>query len=188
MLHPSIINKIKAKYGRDVIYSADCEFIADAINKGHSGQIVSISTIKRLLGFAGTPETAPTPRANTLDIIAKWLEYDSYKSLLASIGVSDEASEFTSMQTIDVKDLDEGCQIQVRYHPSRVIVMTYMGDGQFLVNESVNSKLKQGDRISLTHLVLGQEMLVSEVVRDGKSLGSYRAAKDGGLTSIEVIV
>lgn len=188
MLHPSIINKIKDKYGHEVIYSADCALIASEINKGRSGPIVSVSTIKRLLGFAGTPETAPTPRANTLDIIAKWLDYDSYKSLLDSIGLSDEASEFTSMQTIDVNDLVEGCQIQVRYVPSRVIVMTYMGDYQFMVNESVNSKLRQGDRIRLTHLVLGQEMLVSEVIRDGHSLGSYRAAKDGGLTSIEVIV
>lgn len=37
MLHKSIIDKIKAKYGRNEIYSADCELIADAINKGHSG-------------------------------------------------------------------------------------------------------------------------------------------------------
>lgn len=188
MLHKSIIDKIKTKYGQREIYSADCELIADSINKGHSGPIVSTSTIKRLLGFAGTPETAPTPRANTLDIIAKWLEYDSYKTLLASIGVSNESSEFTSMQSIEVSSLDEGCQIQVRYEPARVIVMTYLGDSQFVINESKNSKLMQGDRLRITHIVLGQEMLVRDVVRDGCSLGGYRAGKDGGLTSIEVIV
>lgn len=188
MLHQSIIDKIKAKYGRETIYSADCELIAGAINRGHSGPIVSVSTIKRLLGFAGTPETAPTPRANTLDIIAKWLEFDSYKSLLQSIGVRDEVSEFTSMQSIETAALDEGSQIQVRYEPSRVVVMTYLGKNEFLINESKNSKLLKGDRVILTHLVLGQELLVSDVIRDGHSLGSYRSAKNGGLTSIEVIV
>lgn len=187
MLHKSIIDKIKAKYGRKEIYSADCELIANAINKGYSGPVVSTSTIKRLLGFVGTPETAPTPRANTLDIIAKWLDYDSYKSLLASIGKSDDSSEFTSLHCIEVASLEEGCQIHLRYEPSRMIMMTYLGDGQFVVNEAKNSKLMQGDRLQITHIVLGQEMLVREVVRDGRSLGGYRAGKNGGLTSIEII-
>lgn len=188
MLHKSIIEKIKAKYGRQEIYSADCELIADAINTGHAGPIVSTSTIKRLLGFAGTPETAPTPRANTLDIVAKWLGYDTYKSLLTSIGESDDASEFTTKTSIDIDQLDAGSQIQVRYEPSRVIVMTYLGNGEFVVNEAKNCKLFQGDRLRVTHLVLGQEMLVRDVIRNGHSLGGYRAGKDGGLTSIEFIV
>ena len=48
MLHKSIIDKIKAKYGRSEIYSHDCECIADAINWGHSGPIVSTSTINEI--------------------------------------------------------------------------------------------------------------------------------------------
>lgn len=188
MLHKSIIDKIKAKYGRQVIYSADCELIADAINTGHAGPIVSTSTIKRLLGFAGKPETVPTPRTNTLDIIAKWLDYDSYKALLDSVGVSDDASEFTTVHTIDVDTLDEGCQIQVRYEPARVIVMTYLGNQEFVVNEARNSKLLQGDRLRISYFVRGQEMIVRDVIRDGQSQGGFRGGKDGGLTSIEFIV
>ena len=187
MLPQSIINMIRAKYGKDEIYSADCERIADKINNGHPGPIVSTSTIKRLLGFAGTPETNPTPRTNTLDIVAQWLGYDNYKGLLREIGEHDYSSEFTVLESIDVIDLDEGTQIQIKYEPSRVIVMTYLGGGQFLINESKNSKLLKGDRIKLTHLVLGQEMITKEVIRDGKNLGGYRAAKDGGLTSLEII-
>lgn len=47
--------------------------------------------------------------------------------------------------------------------------------------------LDEGDRIKLTTLVLGHEMLVSEVIRDGISRGGFRGAKDGGLTSLEII-
>ncbi len=65
--------------------------------------------------------------------------------------------------------------------------MTYLGEGQFVINESKNSKLLKGDRIKLTHLVLGQEMIVTEVIRNDRNLGGYRAAKDGGLTSLEII-
>ncbi len=92
------------------------------------------------------------------------------------------------MHKIETKNLSEGTQIQLRYEPSRVIVMTYLGDDEFLINETKNSKLQKGDRIRLTHFVQGQEMIVSEVIRDGRSLGGYRAAKDGGVTSLEIIV
>lgn len=34
----------------------------------------------------------------------------------------------------------------------------------------------------------GFELLVSDVIRDGRSLGQYHAAKDGGLTSLEIII
>ena len=122
-----------------------------------------------------------------LDIIARWLGYENYRTLLREIGELDFSSEFTSLDSIDVIDLDEYTQIEVKYEPSRVILMTYLGGGIFLVNESKNSKLLKGDRLRLSHIVLGQEMMVREVIRDGKNLGGYRAGKDGGLTSLEII-
>lgn len=188
MLAKSIIEKIRAKYGKDQLFSADCALIANAINEGHPGPIVSVSTVKRLLGFAGTPGDAPTPRNSTLDTLAKWLGYENYKALLKEVGEGDYSSDFASQSRIDADDLAEGTQIQFTWEPSRVIVMTYLGNNQFMINEAQNSKLLKGDRITLTALVLGQLFSVSEVVRNGKSLGSYTGAKDGGLTSLEIIV
>ena len=92
------------------------------------------------------------------------------------------------MESIEVADLDEGTQIQLKCEPSRIIVMTYLGTGEFVINESKNSKLMKGDRIRLTHLVLGHELLISRIIRDNKPIGDHRAAKDGGLTSLEIIV
>ncbi len=182
MLPQSIINKILSKSGKETIYSGDCLGIAGSIG-------ISETTLKRMLGLVGenSPERNRTPHISTMDILAKWLGYENYKALLREVGEEDYSSEFTSMQTIDVNNLDEGTQIQVRYEPSRTIVMTYLGGGQFMINESKNSKLLKGDRIKLTHLVLGQEMIVTEVIRNDRNLGGYRAAKDGGLTSLEII-
>lgn len=178
---------VRDKLGKEELYPSDCHEIASSISTGHPVHVISITTLKRLLGFAGTPETNPTLRANTLNLIAKWLGYENYKALLREIGEQDYSSEFTSMDCIDVIDLDEGTQIQIAYDPARTIVMTYLGSGEFVINESVNSKLLKGDRIKLTHLVLGQEIIVKEVVRNGRNLGGYRGAKDGGLTLLEII-
>lgn len=182
MLPQSIIQKILAKYGKDEVYSADCASLAGEIGIGET-------TVKRMLGLVGetSPERNRTPHVSTMDILAKWLGYDNYKALLREIGEQDYSSEFTSIESIEVAKLDDGTQVQLRYEPWRTIVMTYLGDGEFMVNESKNSKLIKGDRIRLTHLALQQELLVGEVIRDGRSLGGYRGAKDGGLTSLEII-
>lgn len=189
MFPESIIEKIRVKYGKDQLYSSDCVHIASAITDSVKGARISESTIKRALGFVGidSPDRYGVQRTNTMDIIAKWLGYDCYKDLLREIGEEGYSSEFTPMEEIVVSKLEEGTQVQLQYMPSRLIIMTYLGNGEFVVNESKNSKLLKGDRIKLTNLVLGQELMAREVVRDGRSLGGYRAAKDGGLTSLEII-
>lgn len=182
MLPQSIIQKILAKYGKDQVYSADCASLAGEIG-------LSETTLKRMLGLVGesSPERNRTPHVSTMDILAKWLGYENYRELLKEIGENNYSSEFTFMDSIDVSELEVGTQIQLKWEPSRIIVITYCGEDLFIVNESRNSKLQKGDKIKLTHLVLGQELLVKEVWRGERLLGPYRGAKDGGLTSIEII-
>lgn len=183
MLPQSIINKILAKYGKDEVYSSDCASLAGSIGIGET-------TVKRMLGLVGenSPEKRRTPHVSTMDVLSKWLGYDCYKSLLKEIGEEDSSSEFTSLECIHVADLDEGTQIKIKYQPARVIVMTYLGGGEFIINDSKNSKLMKGDRIQLTHLVLGHELLIREIIRNDHNIGGYRGAKDGGLISLEIIV
>lgn len=182
MLPQLILDKILAKYGKERIYSSDCLPLAQKIG-------VSETTVKRMFGLVGadSPERNRTPHTSTMDILAKWLGYGNYDVLLRDIGESGCSSEFTTIESINASTLHTGTRIKVTYEPSREIVMAYLGDNEFLITESKNSKIVKGDRIRLTTLVLGQELLVSEVIRDGKSLGAYRGAKDGGLTSFEII-
>lgn len=182
MLPQIILDKIMAKYGKDAIYSADCEPLGREIG-------LSETTLKRMFGLVGenSPERRRTPHNSTMDILAKYLGYENYRELLQEIDDGNFSSDFTSMQTIAVENLDEGTQVQLRYEPSRVIVMTYLGDGEFVINESKNSKLLKGDRVRMTHLVLGQELIITEVVREGRALGGYIGAKGGGLTALEII-
>ena len=182
MLPKSIIDKILARYGKEEIYASDCLPLAREIG-------VSETTVKRMFGLVGidSPERHRIHHNSTMDILAKWLGYENHKALLREIGESSYSSEFTVMESIDVASLAEGSQIQLQYEPARMIVMTYIGDNSFLINHSKNSTLVKGDRIRLTTLISGQELLVTEVIRDGKSLGGYRGAKDGGLTSLRII-
>lgn len=182
MLPQSIIDKILAKYGKAQVFSADCAPLANEIG-------LSETTVKRMLGLVGahSRERHRRPHNSTMDILAKWLGYEDYLALLNDVGEGRSPSDFTTLECVDVEHLDCGTQIRLGYSPSRVIVMTYLGDYEFLVNESKNSKLIKGDRLRITHLILNQELIVGDVVRGGISLGAYRGAKDGGLTLLEVM-
>ena len=179
MLSRTIIAKIEAKFGKENIRSGDCAALAGLIG-------VSETTVKRMLGLVGaeSPERLRVPHRSTMDILARWLGYKDYNALLTELKEGDVASEFSSVRTIESSELAPGTSITIAYEPDRQIRMTYMGDGEFTVDKSVNSKLQAGDRLFISHLVNGQELIVKQVIRGDTPLGAFRAAKDGGLVSI----
>lgn len=184
MLNQEIIKKIEEKFGKKLQYSNDCEALSEAIVE-QTGQRISVATLKRMAGFASKQ---CHPHLSTMDILAQYLGYPNYELLAKDIDEDTEISDFAWVEELESKTLKEGTQLQITYDPGRVVVLTYLGNDMFIVNESYKSKLQQGDKVTISHFTKGFELLVSEVVRNGESLGSYQAAKSGGLTSIELFL
>lgn len=176
--------KIEERFGAPLAYSADCERLAVAIEEA-TGERLGVTTIKRMFGFAGEQVV---PRGSTMDILAQYLGYTDMKDMTRQLGDASDISMFTPVDEIDISSLAPGTQIQIAYEPGRLLVMTYMGRNWFIINESIGSKLRKGDKIRLIQLAKGFELLATDIVRDGTNLGSYHAAKNGGLVSMEIIV
>ena len=79
MIPKAIKEKIEVRFGRAIIYSKDCEALALSIERVCSHGIGS-TTLKRLFGFAKKIES---PRRQTLDILAVYVGYPNWSSLLA---------------------------------------------------------------------------------------------------------
>ncbi len=182
MLPQSIIKLIKARYGKQQIYSSDCAPLANEIG-------LSETTMKRMLGLVGpeSKERHRIPRSSTMEILAKWLGYSSQQALISDIGEQKISSEFTTFDIIDVSRLPEGSRVQLTYEPSRVVIMTYLGNCEFRIDNTKKSKLKEGDHLKVRHLIKGQELIAWDVIRDGANLGPFRGGKDGGLTSLKIL-
>ncbi|MCH5213744.1 MAG: hypothetical protein J1E97_01025 [Muribaculaceae bacterium] len=184
MLNQEIIKKIEEKFGKKLQYSHDCEALSEAIAET-VGERISVATLKRM---AGMVSKKCQPRLSTMDIIAQYIGYPNYQLLAQDIDDDTEISEFAWVEELESKSLKEGTQLQITYDPGRVLVLTYLGNDTFIVNESYKSKLQQGDVVTISHFTKGFELLVADVVRNGESIGSYQAAKAGGLTSIELFL
>lgn len=174
---PYILQLLAQKSGRDLRHSADCEFLAFDI-ESVTGDHIGVNTLKRLLGFI---DDEREPRVTTLDIIANYLGFEYWESLRVYDDKSNSSFE-SETDEIRVAELTVGCVVQISYLPDRRIEMKFLGDNCFRILASENSKLLAGDEISLTHIVQGYPLLVSEVVRDGQSLGSFTAGKAQGIT------
>lgn len=183
MLNDKIRQKILEKFNAPIKYPQQCEALAMAIQEA-TGQTLGTTTLKRMLGFVSG---AANPRPSSLDIIAQYLGYPDYNLLTKELGSDYDISDFRAVESIDSADLEIGEQIQITYHPNRVLVLTYIGENKYVVNESRGSKLLKGDKLIIAGFYVGFELLVSDVERGGQHLGSYQAAKQGGLTSVEIL-
>lgn len=182
MLSQDLIKKIEEKFGMEVRYPEDCNALSQAIfDKTH--KVLGTTTLKRAFGFL---EKDRIPRKSTMDILAEFLGYPNYKLMAKDMNEDTDISDFQWTETLEPEKLEEGTQLQITYDPNRLLVMTFLGKNQFIVNESIHSKLLKGDILEIHQLVVGHELVVNRVIRNGKDLGSYTGAKQGGLTSIEI--
>lgn len=80
MIPANIKLLIENRFGRKILYSKDCEALAISIRKS-CNESISATTLKRIFGFAKNIER---PRLFTLDVLANYLNFADWGSLLNS--------------------------------------------------------------------------------------------------------
>jgi hypothetical protein len=80
MIPDNIKQLIENRFGRKILYSKDCEALAVSIKRA-CNESISATTLKRMFGFAKNIEK---PRLYTLDVIAIYLDFVDWSSLLNS--------------------------------------------------------------------------------------------------------
>ena len=176
-LSPYMKDLLEQKCGREIRLSGDCEYLALDI-ESVIGEHIGVNTLKRLFGFI---DDEREPRISTLDVIARYLGFESWQTLQVYDDKSNSSFDSTADE-VRVKDLAIGQHIQISYLPDRLLTIAYQGHNRFVVLSSENSKLHQGDMLHITHIVRDYPLLVSDVIRDGLSLGSFMAGKAQGIT------
>lgn len=148
-----------------------------------TGEQLSVNTVKRLVGVISYEGL---PRLSTLEIISRYLRMPDLKTLLAVL--HGHSSDFNIPDNfIAAFDLPEGQRILLEWVPERKVILRHTAGGEFIVEESVNSKLKNGDTVTLGYVAQGSPLLIRNVVRGGESLGEYSAATETGLTKAALL-
>lgn len=180
ILLPKLKEMIEKKFGESVHYSFQCYALQKSIEEA-TGELLSISTLKRIFGFATSNHL---PRLSTLDILASYVGYPDYCSFEKDADVGRASSEFTEMEIVESENLVPGAIVNLIYSPGRGLTLKHNGDGWFEVVKVSGGKLEKGDMLNIRQIARNFSLIASEVIRNGKSLGTYVAAKQGGVKSI----
>lgn len=177
-----IIELLKRKSGSDLRLPSDCELLSLDI-EGKTGVRIGATTLKRLLGFARDERQ---PHTSTLDAIAHYLGYAHWDELAK---IEDQGnSDFDSPDgEVRSANLQVGCEVEITYLPDRRVVLFYLGNNRYRIQQSENSKLLVGDEVEILSFVLHHPLLVMQVWRCGQSLGQFTAGRISGLSSVRVI-
>ena len=179
-----ILKRIRKKTGIEMTKSTDFDILAQAI-KDSTHESLGVNTLKRLFGYKTEKVVA---RHSTMDIIAQYLGYTDYETLIKDLGETADISMFTPIDCIEVNELEKGTQLRISYDPNRVFFLTYLGDMKFIVNEVEGSRnIEKGDILVITQLAIGHRLIVAHVFRDKIDLGAYESAKYKGLKSVEIV-
>lgn len=166
-------------YGKPVKNPSDFEGLASAVENAVA-QPVSVSTLKRLWGYVSY---GSEPRSSTLDILSRYVGRDDFRALCLEL---QQTSSFFEAEKVVSSQIKEGTVIELGWMPDRTVKMEYMGTDKYVVKESLNSKLKEGDIIETAQFIKGQPLFIGSVLRDGQQLQAYVAGKSKGLTKLIV--
>lgn len=177
--------RIETSIKRKIQTPADFDFLRGIIWERTHEQI-STSTLKRLWGYVDGVDNA---RNSTLNVLSKALGYENWDAFILKLKLENvDNSDLVMSESMSSSDLKIGDRLMIAWQPNRVCVLKYLGDNQFEVMESQNSKLKVGDTFRCGLFILGEPVYINDL-RQNNGTGEpklFVIGNKSGLTKLRV--
>jgi hypothetical protein len=123
---------------------------------------ISESTLQRIWGYVSSSEKV---NEETLDILSKYIGYDSWQSFKKEVMDSDEndSNILNQNHSISTSELQIGDILQLGWQPNRYCEVRYCGENKFEVTHSENAKLQVGDTFKCGLFIKGELLSLDEV-------------------------
>jgi len=173
-----LCDKIEEKAGGVLKSPAGFDELATKILK-ETHKNVSVSTLKRIFGYVKADNNYQTAVLDTLAVYAGFPNFDVFCK------THDGNSGVVNSKTLRTSDLNIGDKLRLSWFPDRIVTLEYLGEQNFIIEKSVNSKLKDGVTFKCNMFIIGEPVYFYEI--DGVKDSDYKAARQGGLSSCDVI-
>ena len=177
--------RIETSIKRKIQTPADFDFLRGIIWERTHEQI-STSTLKRLWGYVDGVDNA---RNSTLNVLSKALGYENWDAFILKLKSENmDNSDLVMSESVSSGDLKIGDMLMIAWQPNRVCWLKYLGDNQFEVMESQNSKLKVGDTFRCGLFILGEPVYINDL-RQNNGTGEpklFVIGNKSGLTKLRV--
>ena len=175
--------QVERKYGKVLGTSTDF-YDFSLVMERLTGNHISPSTLKRMWGYVNDTHK---PRRLTLDLLSRYLDYEDYQAFLRWLKTTTQYnSSFFSARQLISSEQATGTTIEIGWSPNRLVRLRYLGDSQYEVVKSENSKMKAGDKFMTGCFIMEQPLYLPYIEREGERTPPFIAGRNGGLTVIRI--
>lgn len=167
-------------------------------NKTKENTELNINTLKSLFDHWG--KGSRNLSENTKSAVSDFLGFDDWDDLVNNIDEIYNVSKKynciirrrnisileTNENYTEIKSLNKGKEIIVRYTPDREIRLKILGNDRYKVLSTVNSNLRKDDEITIKSFQLGIDFAAFDILRQGKNLGHYIAASGHVISEVRI--
>ena len=173
MVEKSVARKMKSP--------ADFIFLTGVIQE-RCHETLAVSTLKRIWGYVDGYDTT---RFSTLSLLARCVGFRDWDDFLVHRSREGESSDMVLGRALYAAEIPENGQLSITWVPDRRVLLQHLGEGNFKVLSSENSKLKPGDTFHCTCFIIGQPLYLDQFVRGNNPPTLFVVGNKGGLTSVE---
>lgn len=175
---PLLLNAVERTAGQRMATPRHFEQLSECVF-GRTRQRLSVSTLKRLWGYV---PNSYNPSLNTLNVLSQFAGYGSWKHFADGNAGDAPASNPILARKINVMhDLRPGRSLRLTWMPQRVCVVCYLGEMQFRVTESENTRLQPGDTFSCGLIIAGEPLYLDNLRQAGRQPSAYVCGQVNGV-------
>lgn len=174
---------VEQRYGKVLGTSNDFEAFSAYLQKAN-GFFVSTSTLKRLWGYVNDKHV---PRRLTLDFLSMYIGYANFNEFTLWLKTHTKYnSSFFRASMLLSNDIKPDSTVEIGWQPNRIVRLRYLGESNYEVISSVNSKLSVGDRFVTGCFIENQPLYLPFLERNGERTPPFVAGRNGGLSMVNV--
>lgn len=171
---------VEESVSRKMKTPANFQFLTGVIQE-RCKETLGVTTLKRIWGYV---EGYDTTRFSTLSILARCVGFHDWDDFLANHNRPGESSNMVLGNVLYASDVPDDGELTISWAPDRRVQLQHLGDGQFKVLKSENSKLKPDDTFHCTCFIIGQPLYLDNFVRDNNPPKLFVVGNKGGLTEV----
>ena len=146
-----------------------------------TGQLVSATTLKRIWGYNTDKGGAYQPSLFSLNVLSRAMGFRDFEDFLPTDEQEVQSAKFFG-ESLRSDSLAPGTRLRLRWRPDRMCMLRHTANNTFVVEESLNGRLTQGDVVELPALTQSAPALMTAVRREGCEVFSYLCGAASGVT------
>ena len=178
-MRKKLCNEVEVALGRRLRTPKDFDFLREKIFQ-RVNILVSSTTLKRIWGYVDEPVE---PRESTLTILSQFIGYKDWEDFERHGGNAGAVqSSIVLSRRLNVSEsLTPGDSVLLTWQPESECLVEYLGNLEFCVKSSKNTRLTVGDRFQCGLIVDGEPLYIDNLRHENCPPTGYVCGKIAGV-------